>query len=128
MAKAKALPKGVLGYADFFKKLMNEPDSLGLILLYGDEEYLIDGAIKTAKKKFISEGGDIDYSLVDTRTGDEFSFSRLEEMTSMPPWMSSRRLVIVKQSGIMGKDLDDKDLDVLKNIPSSAVVIFIEDL
>ena len=127
MAKSKSLPKGVIGYKEFFNKLINEPDFLGLILLYGDEEYLIDGAIKTAKKKFISEGGDIDYSLVDTRTGDEFSFSRLEEMTSMPPWMSSRRLVIVKQSGIMGKDLDDKDLDVLKNIPSSAVVIFIED-
>lgn len=127
MAKAKALPKGVLGYKEFFNKLINEPDSLGLILLYGEEQYLIDGAVKTAKKKYVSEGGDIDYSLIDVRTGDEFSFSRLEEMTSMPPWMSSRRLVIIKQSGILGKEIDDKDLDILKNIPSSAVVIFIED-
>ena len=29
--------------------------------------------------------------------------------------------------GQMGKELEDKDLEVLKNIPSSAVVIFIED-
>lgn len=127
MAKAKALPKDVIGYREFFNKLINEPDSLGLILIYGEEQYLIDGAVKTAKKKYISDGGDIDYSIIDTRTGDDFSFSKLEEMTSMPPWMSSRRLVIIKQSGIMGKEIDDKDLDVLKNIPSSAVVIFIED-
>ena len=127
MAKAKALPKGVLGYADFFKKLMNEPDSLGLILLYGEEQYLIDGAVKTAKKKYISEGGDIDYSLIDVRTGDDFSLAKLEEMTSMPPWMSSRRLVIIRQSGILGKEIDDKEIEILKNIPSSAVVIFIED-
>ena len=79
MAKAKALPKGVLGYADFFKKLMNEPGSLGLILLYGEEQYLIDGAVKTAKKKYISEGGDIDYSLIDVRTGDDFSFANCNQ-------------------------------------------------
>lgn len=127
MAKDKGLPKGVMGYKEFFNKLNNEPDSLGLILIYGEEQYLIDGAVKTAKKKYISDGGDIDYSLIDTRTGDDFSFSKLEEMTSMPPWMSSRRLVIIRQSGIMGKEFEDKDLEVLKNIPSSAVVIFIED-
>ena len=127
MAKEKSLPKDVIEYKAFFNKLKNEPDSLGLVLLYGEEQYLIDGAIKTAKNKYVSEGGDIDFGLIDTRTGDEFSFSKLEEMTSMPPWMSPRRLVIVKQSGILGKELDDKELEILKNIPSSAVVIFIED-
>lgn len=128
MAKAKALPKGVIGYKEFFNKLKNQPDSLGLILLYGEEQYLIDGALKTAKKKFISDGGDtVDFSLIDTRSDDDFSFAKLEEMTSMPPWMSSRRLVVVRQSGVMGKDIDEKDIEILKNIPSSSVVIFVED-
>lgn len=128
MAKAKALPKGVIDYREFFNRLNNEPDTLNLILLYGEEQYLIDGALKTAKKKFISDGGDtVDFNLIDTRSDDEFSFSKLEEMASMPPWMSDRRLIIIKQSGIMGRDIDEKDLEVLKNIPSSSVVIFVED-
>ena len=128
MAKARSLPKGVIGYKDFFSKLVGQPESLGLVLLYGDEQYLIDGALKTAKKKYISDGGDtVDFILIDTRSDDEFSFARLEEMASMPPWMSSRRLIVVRQSGIMGKDVDEKDIEILKNIPSSAVVIFVED-
>ena len=128
MAKPKSLPKGVIDYKEFFRKLKNEPDSLSLILLYGEEQYMIDGALKTAKKTFISEGGDtVDFNLIDTRSDDEFSFSKLEEMASMPPWMSERRLIIIKQSGIMGREADEKDIDVLKNIPSSSVVIFVED-
>lgn len=128
MAKAKGLPKGVIGYKEFFDKLLNHPDSLGLILLYGQEQYLIDGALKTAKKKYITEGAEsIDFSVIDTRCDDQFSFDRLDEMVSMPPMMSDRRLVIIRQSGVTGKEVTDKDLEILKNIPSSSVVIFVED-
>ena len=128
MAKAKSLPKGVIGYKEFFDKLVNHPDALGLILIYGQEQYLIDGALKTAKKKYITEGAEsIDYSIIDTRSDDQFSFDRLDEMVSMPPMMSDRRLVIIRQSGVTGKEVSDKDLEVLKNIPSSSVVIFVED-
>ena len=128
MAKSKALPKGVIGYKEFFKKLVNQPDSLGLVLLYGNEQYLIDGALRTARKQYISDGGEtIDYSVIDTRSDDQFSFDKLEEMVSMPAWVSPRRLIVIRQSGITGKDPDDKELEILKNIPSSAVVIFVED-
>lgn len=128
MAKAKSLPKGVIGYREFFDKLVNKPDSLGLILIYGQEQYLIDGALKTARKKYITEGAeDIDFSLIDTRSDDQFSFEKLDEMVSMPPMMSDRRLVVVRQSGITGKEVSDKELDILKNIPSSSVVVFVED-
>lgn len=128
MAKDKTLPKGVIGYKEFFTKLEQNPDSLGLILLYGEEQYLIDGALKYAKKKYISDGGDnIDYSVIDTRSDDQFSFDKLEEMISMPPWMSDRRLVVIRQSGILGREADEKEIEVLKYIPASAVVIFVED-
>lgn len=128
MAKAKSLPKGVIEYKEFFDKLLNHPDSLGLILIYGQEQYLIDGALKTAKKKYVTEGAEsIDFSVIDTRSDDQFSFDRLDEMVSMPPMMSDRRLVIIRQSGITGKEVSDKDLEMLKNIPSSSVVIFVED-
>ena len=110
MAKAKALPKGVIGYVEFFNKLSKQPGSLGLVLIYGQEQYLIDGALKMAKQTYVTEGAEsIDFNIIDTRSDDLFSFDRLDEMVSMPPMMSDRRLVIIRQSGIMGKEVSDKD-------------------
>lgn len=128
MAKAKALPKGVLNSRQMLAKISKEPDSLGLMLLYGTEDYMIDGAISMLKKACLGEGAeDMDYAVIDTRTGDKFDMGKLEELISMPPWMSPKRLIVVKQSGIPGKELSDKDLEILKNIPSSAAVVFFED-
>ena len=42
MAKAKALPKGVLNSRQMLSKISKESDSLGLVLLYGTENYMID--------------------------------------------------------------------------------------
>ena len=128
MAKAKALPKGVLDSRQMLAKINKEPDSLGLVLLYGTESYMIDGALSMLKKAYLGEGsGDMDYAVIDTRTGDKFDMGKLEELISMPPWMSSRRLVVIKQSGVPGKELSEKDLEILKDIPSSSVVVFCED-
>ena len=45
MAKAKVLPKGVLNSRQMLSKISKESDSLGLVLLYGTENYMIDGAV-----------------------------------------------------------------------------------
>lgn len=128
MAKTKALPKGVLNSRQMLAKINKEPDSLGLVLLYGTENYMIDGAVSMLKKVCLGEGAeDMDYAVIDTRTGDKFDTGKLEELISMPPWMSPRRLVVIKQSGFPNRELSDKDAEVLKNIPSSAVVVFYED-
>lgn len=128
MAKAKALPKGVLNSRQMLAKINKEPDSLGLVLLYGTENYMIDGAVAMLKKACLGEGAeDMDYAVIDTRTGDKFDMGKLEELISMPPWMSPKRLVVIKQSGFPNRELSDKDTEVLKNIPSSVVVVFFED-
>ncbi len=128
MNKAKALPKGVLNSRQMLTKINKEPDSLGLVLLYGTEDYMIDGAVSMLKKACLGEGAEeMDYSLIDTRTGDKFDMSKLEEIISMPPWMSPKRLVVVKQSGVPGRELSDRDMEILKNIPSSATVVFFEE-
>ena len=122
MAKAKALPKGVLNSRQMLTKISKEPDSLGLVLLYGTEDYMIDGAVSMLKKACLGEGAeDMDYAVIDTRTGDKFDMAKLEELISMPPWMSPRRLVIVKQSGLPGRELSDKDLEILKDIPLTSM-------
>ena len=128
MAKAKALPKGVLNARQMLAKIKNEPDSLGLVLLYGSENYMIDGAVSMLKRSCLGEGAeDMDFAVIDTRTGDKFDMGRLEELISMPPWMSPKRLIVVKQSGLPGRELSDKEQDTLKNIPSSSVVVFFEE-
>ena len=128
MAKPKALPKGVLNSRQMLSKISKESDSLGLVLMYGTENYMIDGAVSMLKKACLGEGAeDMDYAVIDTRTGDKFDMGRLEELISMPPWMSPKRLIVVKQSGLPGKELSDKDIELLKNIPSSAVVVFFEE-
>lgn len=128
MAKPKSLPKGVLNSRQMLSKINKEPDSLGLVLMYGTENYMLDGAVSMLKKAFLGEGAeDMDFAVIDTRTGDKFDMGKLEELVSMPPWMSPKRLVVIKQSGLPNKELSDKDLEILKNIPSSAVVVFFED-
>lgn len=128
MAKAKALPKGVLSSRQMLSKINKDTDSLGLVLLYGTENYMIDGAVSMLKKACLGEGAeDMDYAAIDTRTGDKFDMSKLEELISMPPWMSPKRLIVVKQSGLPNRELSDKDLEILKNIPSSTVVVFFEE-
>lgn len=128
MAKPKSLPKGVLNSRQMLSKINKEPDSLGLVLMYGTESYMLDGAVSMLKKAFLGVGAeDMDFAVIDTRTGDKFDMGKLEELVSMPPWMSPKRLVVIKQSGLPNKELSDKDLEILKNIPSSAVVVFFED-
>ena len=50
MAKPKALPKGVLNSRQMLAKISKEADSLGLVLLYGTEDYMLDGAVSMLKK------------------------------------------------------------------------------
>ena len=126
--KAKALPKGVLNARQMLNKINKEPDSLGLVLMYGTENYMIDGAVSMLKKVCLGEGAeDMDMAVIDTRTGDKFDISRLEELVSMPPWMSPKRLIVVKQSGLPNRELSDRDTAVLENPPSSTVVVFFEE-
>jgi leucyl-tRNA synthetase len=89
---------------------------------------MLDGAISMLKKSCLGEGAeDMDYAVIDTRTGDKFDMGKLEELVSMPPWMSPKRLVVIKQSGLPNRELSDKDIEILKDIPSSAVVVFFEE-
>ena len=128
MAKAKALPKGVLNTNQILTKISKEPDDLRLVLLYGPETYMSDGAVTMLKKHFLAPNSeDMDLEVIDVRSGDKFDMGLVKEQVSSPPWFSPKRVVVVKQAGICNKDLSDKDLEVLQNIPDSAVVGFIEE-
>ena len=128
MAKPKALPQGVITSQFMFNKIQKEPDSLGLILLYGTEPYMMNGALSLIKKACLGPGGeDMDYTCIDTRAGDKFSFGALTDAMCSIPWVSPKRLVVVKYADITGKEVTDKELAMLAAVPSSSVVVFCED-
>lgn len=109
---------------ELLKKLSEDADSIRLLLMYGDEDYIIESAVKTVKKKFLAPGSeDMDLSILDNTN---FSADRLLEAVTTPPWLSSKRVVLVKNSNIFSKDTDPDDFKFLKEIPSSSIVVFSE--
>ena len=83
-------------------KIKNEPDSLGLMLLYGTESYMIDGAVSMLKRAFLGEGAeDMDLAVIDTRTGDKFDMGKLEEQEggSMLAYAAEKRMGTPEELG-----------------------------
>ncbi len=100
-------------------------------LLFGDEDYLIDSIITYFRKKFIAPGSEsMDYVNIDFK-GKGFSIGTIEDNTSMPPWLSEKRIVVVNNSGLFSNAGNNDDIALnlslfLSKIPDSSIVIFIE--
>lgn len=70
-----------------------------MYLLYGDEQYLIDMALKKIKKKFGELLLGINYIVLDASTIDD-----LIPNIEMPAFGYDKKLIIVKNSGLFKKD------------------------
>lgn len=101
--------------------------SVGLYLMWGDEEFLISETIRYLKKKFIAEGAEsMDYVKIDF-SDRSFEPDLIRNNTELPPWMSSRRIVEVRNSGIFGSKETDAAESVIKSLPQSTTLIFYEN-
>ena len=128
MAKQKAPPKGVLTSKDFFGKLKNDPGSLNLVLLYGEETYFFDSAVNVLKKMFIEPGSEqMDVSYLDGRTGTKITIDTVEEQLASPPWLSRKKLVIVRKSGLFSGDASEAFMNLISNVPDSTILLFLEE-
>lgn len=107
-----------------FMKLVNDQNKdLRLVLLFGNEQYYIDNCVKAVKKRYLAPGGEeMDLSVIgnDTNAG----FDLLEEYIQMPPWLSTKRVVICKNQSLYGTEFTDHIEDVLGNISESCIVVF----
>ena len=86
-----------MDYDDLEKEL--NTDMKSLYLLYGQESYLIDMAVKKIKKKFDELVQGINYIVIDETNTDEI-IPNIE----MPAFGYDRKLIIVKNSGLFKKD------------------------
>ena len=113
---------------ELFTKLAKEPENIHLLLLYGPEEYMSVQAIEMLKRRWIGEGAEeMDMSVLDLRFGEKYDFNKLEDAACAIPWMSERRLVVVKGANIAKCELKDRELNLIKDIPSTTVLVFFDE-
>lgn len=104
-----------------------------IYLLYGEEQYLIEMTVNKIKKKFGEKILGINYILIDETNIDDL-ISNLE----MPAFGYDKKLIIVKNSGLLKKDgrkksgspIQEKVSEYIKNnyelIEESVILVFID--
>lgn len=107
--------------------LVKEDDgSTGLYLMWGDEEFLIEQTIRHLRKKFIAPGAEaMDYVRVDF-SDRPFDPETVRSNTELPPWMSDRRIVEVRNSGVFASKETDVVEKIISSLPSTTTLIFNE--
>lgn len=112
------------------------------ILIYGEEEFLMDQFLGIVKRKCIAEGAEtMDYVKIDCE-GKEMDPEQVRANIELPAWMSPKRVVYVKNADIFGKkdtdrkkkgDTDKKEKNdktdvekiekLLKDVPDTGILI-----
>jgi len=118
-----------MSYKEVAEDIKNN-DLSKLYLFHGDESYLINHYIKEIKNKYISmDFEELNYVQMDEK---DFSPDKLINSLETLPFMSDKKLVIVKNSDLfagkrksLGEDDEEKLIKYLSNIPDSASLIFV---
>ena len=110
------------------KELMNminkNADDLRLVLITGNEDYYIENCVKSIKKAFLAPGSeDMDLNVIGRDA--KCDFETIREFIEMPPWLSSKRVVICQSQAIYSCEFEDEEDKLLKNIPDSCVLVFV---
>ncbi|MCQ2482174.1 MAG: DNA polymerase III subunit delta [Clostridia bacterium] len=119
-----------------FNKVVKSDVDFKVVLLYGEEEYLINNAVNVLKRKYLtSESEQMDCCVLDydnkSVAANEF-LTDVESNIMIPAWMSRKRMVIVRNIDIFAFNSNDKEFferagDIFEKIPKEAVLIFTAD-
>ena len=112
-------------------KSIQEGNLKSLYVFYGDEKYIIEEYLKKIKKSFGELSLGINYILL-----DESSIDSIISDIETPSFGYSKKLIIVRNSGIFKKDFNNPIKEKLKKyvkenkeiIDESVVIVFIEDV
>lgn len=119
---------------DNLEKELNNNDLQSMYLLYGNEKYLIDNALKKIKKKFGELVQGINYVLIDETNSHDLIFN-----ISVPAFGYEKKLIVVKRSGLFKKDGRKKEptpfqkevisylQENISLIKETVVIVFIEE-
>jgi len=103
-----------------------------LLLLYGEEDYYCEYAVNAVKKQYLTEDAvQMDFVKLSFESKG-IDLDRIEENVMLPPWMSEKRIVVVRNSGIFDtadpkKELAERFEIFVKGIPDSTILIFWDD-
>lgn len=103
-----------------------------IYLITGDEDFLTDKLLGSLKKKVLTTGCEEVDSYYSDRSSSGISFDELKERVYTPPFLSDRRLTIIKNTGLFtqsGNDAQEKVLmlrKIIEEIPEFACLVIIE--
>lgn len=92
-------------------------------LLYGTEDYLKKQFRDNLKKAIAGDGDSMNYSYFEGKAPDSKAVS---EIASTMPFFADRRLVVIENSQLF-KTADDMIIDMVKELPDTTVVVFVEN-
>ncbi|MEG1147621.1 MAG: DNA polymerase III subunit delta [Niameybacter sp.] len=101
-------------------------DQQGITLIYGEDEWVKNEALKQIKSKTVDETDLMNYSYFE---GKEIEVDKIVDIGETMPFFAEQKLIIIKNSGYFktGKKEDtQKILDWLKVKPNYSLVVFVE--
>lgn len=114
---------------ELLRSLKGDSPPAPVYLLYGEETYLIQHAMKSLLKKACPQGLSLDARVedVDKKPGN-LDFQALREELQTPTFMSPYRLVILKNSELFASSrFHEEILDLISQIPQGASLVFVEE-
>ncbi len=106
-------------------KRIKESDD-NLFLIYGEEDFFIELAVNSIKRKYLEKGFEQMDSVRLDFNNKSVDIDKIVENIELPSWSSPRRVVEVVNFDI-DKDSADKLPSVLEKIPSGTVLLFVTD-
>ena len=93
-------------------------------LLYGSEDYLKKWLRDRLKKAIVPDGDTMNYSYFEGKAPDS---KEVAEIADTMPFFADRRLVVIENSQFFKTSADDMLVELVKNIPDTTVLVFIEN-
>lgn len=97
-----------------------------LFLIYGEEDYFIEMAVNSIKKKYLTAGFEQMDSVKLDFGGKALNLERISENIELPPWSSLKRVVEIVNFDF-DKEATEKIPQIISNIPESTLLLFVTD-
>lgn len=104
-----------------------------LYLLFGEEEFLVEQVLRALKRQILTPGCED----ADLYTGDWSSIKpdagRLHELVATPPFLSSKRVNIIRNSGLFASNAPETPeqtqefVHIISNLPDFSCLVFVEE-
>ncbi len=125
------MAKSIFSYHQILSKFKAE-DYSQLYLFYGEEEYLIQYLIGKIEQRFLNEHSrQLDAKTIDCESSlTKLNVNELLAELQTPSFMSEKKVVIIKNSGILAKKSNEAEAILDKIYPelnSGAILIFVEE-